>query len=106
MCTERQTSSHIAAALTASFAVRPIVNGPWLAMSTTGLRDPRRVAVGAGVALILIGLVKKVAIADYLAREIVDPVFGVPEAWTYRVLRAFHRDAAPAPDSPARLTVR
>jgi D-alanyl-lipoteichoic acid acyltransferase DltB (MBOAT superfamily) len=45
-------------------------------------RDPRKVAVGAGVALILIGLVKKVAIADYLAREIVDPVFGVPQAYS------------------------
>ena len=44
-------------------------------------RDPRNVAVGAGVVLIAIGLVKKVAIADYLAREVVDPVFGVPEAY-------------------------
>src|SRR4051794_31396294 len=44
-------------------------------------RDPRQVAVGAGVALIVIGLVKKVAIADFLAREIVDPVFGVPQAY-------------------------
>jgi len=44
-------------------------------------RDPRDVAVGAGVVLIAIGLVKKVAIADYLAREVVDPVFGVPEAY-------------------------
>jgi D-alanyl-lipoteichoic acid acyltransferase DltB (MBOAT superfamily) len=39
------------------------------------------VAVGAGVVLIALGLVKKVALADYLAREIVDPVFGVPEAY-------------------------
>jgi D-alanyl-lipoteichoic acid acyltransferase DltB (MBOAT superfamily) len=45
-------------------------------------RDPRKVAVGAGVALIVIGLVKKVAIADFLAREIVDPVFGVPQAYS------------------------
>jgi alginate O-acetyltransferase complex protein AlgI len=44
-------------------------------------RDPRTVAVGAGVVLIALGLVKKVAIADYLAREVVDPVFGVPEAF-------------------------
>jgi len=44
-------------------------------------RDPRTVAVGAGVVLIVIGLVKKVALADYLAREIVDPVFGVPQAY-------------------------
>ena len=44
-------------------------------------RDPRKVAVGAGVVLIAIGLVKKVALADFLAREVVDPVFGVPEAY-------------------------
>jgi alginate O-acetyltransferase complex protein AlgI len=44
-------------------------------------RNPRDVAVGAGVVLIALGLVKKVAIADYLAREVVDPVFGVPEAY-------------------------
>jgi D-alanyl-lipoteichoic acid acyltransferase DltB (MBOAT superfamily) len=44
-------------------------------------RDPKRVAVGAGVMLIGIGLVKKVVLADYLARSIVDPVFGVPQAY-------------------------
>src|SRR3954465_2776958 len=44
-------------------------------------RDPRDVAVGAGVVLIAIGLVKKVVIADYLARTVVDPVFGVPQAY-------------------------
>jgi alginate O-acetyltransferase complex protein AlgI len=44
-------------------------------------RDPRTVAVGAGVVLIALGLVKKVAIADFLAREVVDPVFAVPEAY-------------------------
>ena len=44
-------------------------------------RDPTRVAVGAGLALIALGLVKKVAIADSLAREVVDPVFGVPQAF-------------------------
>ena len=44
-------------------------------------RDPRDVAVGAAVVLIALGLIKKVAIADYLAREVVDPVFGVPEAY-------------------------
>jgi D-alanyl-lipoteichoic acid acyltransferase DltB (MBOAT superfamily) len=43
-------------------------------------RDPRNVAVGAGLFLIAVGLVKKVAIADYLGREVVDPVFAVPEA--------------------------
>ncbi|MEA2410159.1 MAG: alginate O-acetyltransferase complex protein AlgI [Thermoleophilaceae bacterium] len=44
-------------------------------------RDPQRVAVGAGVMLIGIGLVKKVVLADYLARSLVDPVFGVPQAY-------------------------
>ena len=32
--------------------------------------------------LIGLGLVKKVVIADYLARTIVDPVFGVPQAYS------------------------
>jgi alginate O-acetyltransferase complex protein AlgI len=44
-------------------------------------RDPRDVAVGAGVLLIIVGLVKKVVIADFLARNAVDPVFAVPEAY-------------------------
>jgi D-alanyl-lipoteichoic acid acyltransferase DltB (MBOAT superfamily) len=44
-------------------------------------RDPKRVAVGAGLTLIALGLVKKVVLADYLARAIVDPVFGVPQAY-------------------------
>ena len=44
-------------------------------------RDPAKVAVGAGVVLIAVGLIKKVAIADVLAREVVDPVFAVPEAY-------------------------
>jgi D-alanyl-lipoteichoic acid acyltransferase DltB (MBOAT superfamily) len=44
-------------------------------------RDPHRVAVGAGLFLIGLGLLKKVLIADTLAREVVDPVFGVPEAY-------------------------
>jgi D-alanyl-lipoteichoic acid acyltransferase DltB (MBOAT superfamily) len=45
-------------------------------------RNPRDVAVGPAVVLIGIGLVKKVAIADYLARTVVDPVFGVPQAFS------------------------
>ncbi|MDX6719795.1 MAG: alginate O-acetyltransferase complex protein AlgI [Solirubrobacteraceae bacterium] len=45
-------------------------------------RDPGKVAVGAAVSLIVIGLVKKVVIADYLARAVVDPVFGVPQAYS------------------------
>jgi alginate O-acetyltransferase complex protein AlgI len=60
----------------------PIVRAREFIPQLQSPRDPRNVAVGAGVALILIGLVKKVAIADYLAREIVDPVFGVPQAYS------------------------
>jgi D-alanyl-lipoteichoic acid acyltransferase DltB (MBOAT superfamily) len=45
-------------------------------------RDPNRVAVGSGLALIALGLVKKVVIADYLARTVVDPVFAVPELYS------------------------
>jgi len=59
----------------------PIVRAREFLPQLTSPRDPRDVAVGAGVVLIALGLVKKVAIADYLARTVVDPVFGVPEAY-------------------------
>ena len=45
-------------------------------------RDPDRVAVGAGLSLVALGLIKKVMIADYLAREVVDKVFAVPQAYS------------------------
>jgi alginate O-acetyltransferase complex protein AlgI len=48
------------------------------------LRTPRSfadVALGPAVVLIALGLVKKVVIADFLARNVVDPVFAVPEAY-------------------------
>jgi D-alanyl-lipoteichoic acid acyltransferase DltB (MBOAT superfamily) len=45
-------------------------------------RNPRDVALGAAVTLIMLGLVKKVVLADYLAREVVDPVFAVPVAYS------------------------
>jgi alginate O-acetyltransferase complex protein AlgI len=44
-------------------------------------RNPRNVAVGAAVVLIALGLIKKVAIADFLARSVVDDVFAVPQAY-------------------------
>jgi D-alanyl-lipoteichoic acid acyltransferase DltB (MBOAT superfamily) len=44
-------------------------------------RDPNHVAVGAGLSLVALGLIKKVMIADFLARELVDPVFAVPQAY-------------------------
>ncbi len=42
-------------------------------------RDPADVKLGTGIVLIALGLVKKVVIADFLARHVVDPVFAVPE---------------------------
>jgi alginate O-acetyltransferase complex protein AlgI len=45
-------------------------------------RCPDEVALGSAVWLIAIGLVKKVVIADYLARTVVDPVFAVPQAYS------------------------
>src|SRR5689334_20859581 len=44
-------------------------------------RNPRNVPVGAAVGLIALGLIKKVVIADLLARSVVDPVFAVPQAY-------------------------
>jgi D-alanyl-lipoteichoic acid acyltransferase DltB (MBOAT superfamily) len=44
-------------------------------------RDPKDVAVGTGVFLIGLGLIKKVVLADLIARNLVDPVFAVPEAY-------------------------
>jgi D-alanyl-lipoteichoic acid acyltransferase DltB (MBOAT superfamily) len=39
------------------------------------------VAASSGIWLVALGLVKKVVIADYLARVLVDPVFAVPKAY-------------------------
>ncbi len=43
--------------------------------------DRRRVAVGSAMALIALGLIKKIVLADFLARSVVDPVFAVPQAY-------------------------
>lgn len=40
----RATSSTMTAAFTAARASAPTVKGPWLRMSTAGLREPRRVS--------------------------------------------------------------
>ncbi len=56
----------------------PIVRAREFLPQLEGPRDPNKVAVGAGLGLIGLGLVKKVVIADYLGRTVVDPVFGVP----------------------------
>ena len=72
-------------------------------------RDPRDVAVGAAIALIALGLVKKVAIADFLARTVVDPVFAVPQAYSAPDVAARRRTATPrrsSATSPATPTSR
>ena len=59
----------------------PIVRAKEFLPQLTKPRDKHDVAVGAAVVLIAIGLVKKVAIADFLAREVVDDVFAVPQQY-------------------------
>jgi alginate O-acetyltransferase complex protein AlgI len=59
----------------------PIVRAREFLPQLASPRDPKDVAVGTGVFLICLGLVKKVVVADLLARELVDPVFAVPEAY-------------------------
>ena len=60
----------------------PIVRAREFLPQLASPRDPNRVAVGSGVSLIALGLIKKVIIADYLARVLVDPVFAVPQAYS------------------------
>ena len=59
----------------------PIVRAKEFLPQLATPRSRHDVPVGAGIGLIALGLVKKVAIADYLAREVVDPVFSVPSAY-------------------------
>ena len=59
----------------------PIVRASEFLPQLKSPRNPNRVAVGAGITLVALGLVKKLMIADYLARELVDPVFAVPQAF-------------------------
>jgi alginate O-acetyltransferase complex protein AlgI len=60
----------------------PIVRASEFLPQLRSPRDPKRVAVGSGLVLIGLGLVKKIVIADYLARSIVDPVFAVPDLYS------------------------
>jgi D-alanyl-lipoteichoic acid acyltransferase DltB (MBOAT superfamily) len=82
---DAEPASLIDAAIYLSFfphlVAGPIVRASEFLPQLKSARDPARVAVGAGLTLIALGLLKKVLIADTLAREIVDPVFGVPEAY-------------------------
>lgn len=59
----------------------PIVRAREFLPQLRSPRDPNRVAVSSGLALVALGVVKKVVIADYLARTVVDPVFAVPRAY-------------------------
>jgi D-alanyl-lipoteichoic acid acyltransferase DltB (MBOAT superfamily) len=82
---DAQPASLIDAAIYLSFfphlVAGPIVRASEFLPQLKAPRNPQRVAVGAGLALIALGLIKKVLLADTLAREVVDPVFGVPEAY-------------------------
>jgi alginate O-acetyltransferase complex protein AlgI len=59
----------------------PIVRASEFLPQLKAPRDPNRVAVGSGLTLIGLGLIKKVMIADFLARSVVDPVFAVPQLY-------------------------
>jgi len=82
---DAQPASLVDAAIYLSFfphlVAGPIVRASEFLPQLKMPRDPNRVAVGAGIALIGLGLLKKVLVADTLAREVVDPVFAVPEAY-------------------------
>ena len=81
-----EPASTIDAALYLSFfphlVAGPIVRAREFMPQLAAPRDPRNVALGAGIFLIIVGLIKKVAVADSLAREVVDPVFAVPQAYS------------------------
>jgi D-alanyl-lipoteichoic acid acyltransferase DltB (MBOAT superfamily) len=63
-------------------------------------RDPSRVAVGSGLSLIALGVIKKVVIADFLARVLVEPVFAVPQAYGGRPTGSPRRSTATSPATP------
>jgi D-alanyl-lipoteichoic acid acyltransferase DltB (MBOAT superfamily) len=73
----------------------PIVRAREFLPQLASPRDPNRVAVSSGLMLIGMGVVKKVVIADYLGRTVVDPVFAVPRAYhTLDVVLAAYAYAA------------
>lgn len=59
----------------------PIVRAREFLPQLRAPRDPNLVAVGSGLSLIALGLIKKVAISDFLATKLVDPVFATPVAY-------------------------
>jgi D-alanyl-lipoteichoic acid acyltransferase DltB (MBOAT superfamily) len=58
----------------------PIVRAREFIPQLAAPRDPRRIPATAALFLIVGGIVKKVVIADFLAVNLVDPVFGSPAA--------------------------
>jgi D-alanyl-lipoteichoic acid acyltransferase DltB (MBOAT superfamily) len=58
----------------------PIVRGDELLPQIRRARDPGRIDLSRAAYLILGGLFKKVVVSSFLAAQIVDPVFGAPEA--------------------------
>jgi len=56
----------------------PIVRGGEFLPQMERPRDPRRIDASRGFYLIMIGLAKKIVIADFLASHIVDRVFATP----------------------------
>ncbi len=96
---------HVEPASTLDFAVYlsffphliagPIVRAREFIPQLSRPRDPEHVAVGSGLWLIALGLVKKVVLADFLARALVDRVFAVPKAYgAFDVLLAAYGYAA------------
>jgi alginate O-acetyltransferase complex protein AlgI len=59
----------------------PIVRAKEFLPQLAKPRDPNRVAASSGLMLIALGLVKKVVLADFIGRTIVDPVFAVPQGF-------------------------
>lgn len=60
----------------------PIVRAKVFLPQIDGIRHIDRIDVGRAAALILCGLFKKVVVANYLAEQIVDPVFAYPAAYS------------------------
>jgi D-alanyl-lipoteichoic acid acyltransferase DltB (MBOAT superfamily) len=58
----------------------PIVRAGEFLPQLVSPRDPGDIPVGRAFGLIMGGLVKKVVIADVIATDLVDPVFGAPSA--------------------------
>jgi alginate O-acetyltransferase complex protein AlgI len=73
----------------------PIVRANELLPQLRSPRDPREVLAGPGLFLIAGGLIKKTVVADELARNVVDPVFNDPGAYSgLEVLLAIYGFAA------------